>query len=545
MSRYRPSVSSVPVYLEARSYDDDAAVGSLPSSTSDPQTASSEITNAAAKDINVGRTSAEVGIIIGTLVAFGLICFSLFLLYRKRSDQSVSPLAWWRERKAAAQPAEISISSPMTTRAVASNDGSTLQDAYDEKLNESQQNLVPNASKMPLRQSIMQKIQQVLAGALKSKGNQAPDPVDIERGHSSDSLEDRISSIANRMSRDEWSRRPTSDTEMSIQTESSMALHPAVARIKSQKKKTEPRPGVSAFSWSTSAPTPIPPSHPNMKENPLPPLPSDRDSRRDTTLTTMTEDSEPNRHRSLASWVGNMQKRQEKREQRVRQSISDAGEATSSTKLLAPPPVADPNARKFAINEDGSVRLSGLTVDTNMKTPALETATMAWHVPQGPGQVEVPPMPQSTGRGQNQGLGLQNQNYGHSGQGQSFQEEQLSQEQYSPEEQLQQGQYSQEHEYSQQEGEYSEHTDHSQQYDERQEQECSQKQSSQEQYSQEEQEYYSQQPYPYQEQQEPPKIQIKSPSEATAIPEEDWIPNLTRYPSGTTDRSGFTQGQSG
>jgi hypothetical protein len=539
MSRYQPSVFSVPGYLEARSHDDDAAVGSLHSSTNDPQAASSEITNATAKDINLGRTSAEVGIITGTLIAFGLICFSLFLLYRKRSDQSVSPLAWWRERKAAAEPAEINISDPMTTRAVVSDDGYTVQDGYDEKLSESQQNLVLNASQMPPKQTIMQKIQQVFAGALKLKGSQTPDPVDMEKGQSSDSLEDRISSMQDRMSGDEWSRRATTDAEMSIEAESSMALHPAVARIKSE-KKTELRPGISAFSWSTDAPTPIPPSHPNMRENPLPPLPSNRDSRRDTTLTTMTEDSEPNRHRSLASWVGNMQKRQEKREQRVRQSVSDAGEATSPTNLLAPPPVADPNARKFTINEDGSIRLSGLTVDTNMKTPALETATMAWHIPQGPGRVEVPPMPRSISRGQNQGLGLQNQNYGYNGQSQSFQEEQYSREQYSPEEQLQQEQYSQKHEYIQPEGEYSERADYSQQCNEQQEQEYSH-----EQYSQEEQEYYWQQQYSHQEQQEPPEIQIKSPSEATAIPEDDWIPNLTRYPSGTTDRSGLTRGPRG
>ncbi len=80
-----------------------------------------------------------------------------------------------------------------------------------------------------------------------------------------------------------------------------------------------------------------------------------------------------------------------------------------------------------------------------------------------------------------------------------------------------------------------------------------QEQEQQQQYSQQEQDQeqedeYQQQQYPPQDHDEvPPEIRINSPSEAAAIPEEDWIPNVTRYPSGATTTTagyGATAGQS-
>lgn len=542
MWRRPPSAVTVPGNVEARSDDSIPTVASSPAATSGPQASSSQIINSAGKDVNVGRASAEVGIIIGTLIAFGVISFLLFLLYRKRSDSTVNPLTWWQQRKAAAEPAEMNISDPMTTRAIVSEDGSTSQDPRDEKLNESQQNLVPNGPQAQPKQSIMQKIQQTLTGALEFKLKQDTPIVDVERGQSSDTLEDGASNMENiRKSGDEWSRRPISTADMSIQTKSSMALHPALARIKS-KKKTHLRPGVSAFSWSTTAPTPVPPSHANLKENPLPPLPTIRDSRRDTTLTTMTEDSEPTRHRSLSSWVENMQTRKERREQKMQQAVHEDDKATTQPKLRAPAPVANPNARKPTTNDTDSVRLSDMTVDSNAKTPALQTATMAWHVHQGPGEVGVPPMPRSATReGQNQGPGLQDQTYS------NYSE----QNHYSHQEE----QYPQQDEYAAEGGEYLQHANNEREYSQHEQEEYSQYYSQQqfqeeeageyaEQYEQQEQDYPEHHRYDYQEGgEQAPEIQIDSPSEATAIPEEDWIPNITRYPSATTTASGYAEGQ--
>lgn len=498
---------SVPGYLAARSDDDTPDLASFPSSTSSPQAASSAIrANSAAKNINVGRSSAEVGIIVGTLIGFGIIAFLLFLLYRRRSDEDVNPLTWWQKRKTAAEPAAVNISDPMATRAVVPGDGSTLQDAYDGTVNESQQCLVPHASDQQTKQSILQKFQQALYGASKTKAKQEPSAGDVEKGQSSDSPEDGISNMENiHASEDKWSSRPVSAADMSIQTRSSMALHPAVARMKSQKKPAL-RPGISAFSWSTTAPTPVPPSHAGLRENPLPPLPSDRDSRRDTTLTTISEDSQPARHMSVNGWVHNMQTRQEKRAQRLQGNVTDEGEATSLPELLAPPHVANPKARQLTSKDAGSVRLSAMTVDSNAKSPALETATMAWHVHQGPGQVDVSPLPRSTSRGQKEG----NQSHDENDQDQYHQGEQYAQQnEYS-----QEGQYADQNEYSYPAGEHPQES------------------------SQQEPEYLQQQSQAP-EHEEAPEIHINSPSIATAIPEEDWIPNITRYPSGTTTTTGY------
>lgn len=79
MSRYRPSEVSVPGYLEARAEDN--ALTTAP--TGNPGADSAAVANSAASDTNVGG-STEVGIIVGTLIAFALIMFSLYLLYRKK-----------------------------------------------------------------------------------------------------------------------------------------------------------------------------------------------------------------------------------------------------------------------------------------------------------------------------------------------------------------------------------------------------------------------------------------------------------------------------
>ena len=560
-----PSPISVPGYLQARSDDESPTGAAFPSSTDSPQAASSTIAqNSEPKHINVGGSSAEIGIIIGTLITFGVISFSLFLLYRRRSDHSFNPLAWWRKRKNAAEPAEVEISDPMTTRAAVSDDESTLHDTYDEKLNESQQDLVPKTPEGQPKQNVVQKIQQALYGALnqalKKKGKQESSPVDMEKGQGSDTLDDGISNRRNvRTSGDEWSRRPVSAADMSIQTESSMALHPAVTRLKSQ-KKSGPRPGVSAFSWSTTAPTLVPPSRASLRENPLPPLPSGRDSRRDTALTTMTEDLGPVRHMSVNGWVTNMQKRQQKREQRLQQPMSDDGEAALPTELLAPAAVANPKGRQLTSKDIGSVRSSAITLETNAKTPALETATVAWQVHRGAGQVDVPPIPRSMSRGQNEEPELQNLTPKYNEQAEYPQEEQYAQQDEYAEQDgaySHEVQYAQQDEYTDQEGEYAQQADYSQHYEqqeqgypqeydpqqqeylqeqyEHQEQQDYSQQYSQREQEQQQEDYYQQQQYPHQDHDgTPPEIHINSPSEATAIPEDDWIPNITRYPSGTT-----------
>ncbi|KAF7507779.1 hypothetical protein GJ744_010080 [Endocarpon pusillum] len=515
--------------------------------------------NSAEKDINVRRSSTEVGIIIGALIAFGVISFSLLLLYRRRSDHSCNPLAWWRKRKTPAEPAEVEISDPMTTRGAVSDDESTLHDTYDNKLNESQQDLVPKTPEGQPKPTIVQKIQKALYGALnqalKKKSKQEPNPVDMEKGQSSDTLDEGISNKPNvSTSGDEWGRRPVSAADMSIQTESSMALHPAVTRLKSQ-KKSGPRPGVSAFSWSTTAPTSVPPIRASLGENPLPPLPSDRDSRRDTALTTMTEDSGPVRHMSVTGWVTNMQKRQQKREQRLQQPTSNDGEAALPTDLLAPAAVADPKGRQWTSKDTGSVRSSTITLETNAKTPALETATLAWHVHRGAGQVDVPPIPRSMGRRQNEEPESQNLNAKYREEAVYPQEEQYGQQyeyaqqdgaysrevQYAQQDEYAyQGEHAQQADYSQQEQDYPQEHDPQQREDLQEQYEHQEQQDYSQQYSQREQEqqqeeYYQQQQYRHQDHDgTTPEIHINSPSEATAIPEEEWIPNITRYPSGTT-----------
>ncbi len=604
MLRHPPSAGFVPDYVEARSDDTTPTYASSDSSTNGPQAASSVTAmSPATKNIDVGRSSADVGIIVGTLIALGIIFFLLFLLYGKKGDASVNPVAWWRQRKAAAEPAEMNISDPMMTRAVFSDDVSTLYDAYDEKLNESQRNLVlgaddeklnesqrnlalgaddeklnesqrnlvpgaddeklngsqrslvsdavdkklnesqrnlvPAPSEAQPKRSIIQKIQHALSGAFNSKFKQDANALDMEKGESSVSLEDRPTSTESvRRNDDEWSRRPTSTSNLSIQTKSSMAMHPGVARIKSQ-KKGELRPGVSAFSWSTTAPTPVPPSHVNMRENPLPPLPSNRDSRRDTTLTTMSEDSQPTRHKSLTSWVENQKTRQEKRGQRLQQAVPENSERIPQQELLAPPPVANPNARKATDNGVGSVRLTGMTAYSNIDTPALQTATMAWQVQRGPGQVEVPPMPRSAAEDQNQGLGLQDENDDYNEQNQYSREEQYAQQDEYPQ---QEGEYPQQYQYSERDGAYLQEADYLQQYEQQEQDGYSQEYSQQEQegysqqYEQQEQDEHEQQ-HEQQEYEQPPEIQVNSPAEAAAIPEEDWIPNVTRYSNGTTTTS--------
>lgn len=573
-----PSPVSVPGYLQARSDDESPTSTAFPSSTDSPQAAFSTIAqNSVGKNISVKRSSAEIGIIIGTLVAFGVISFSLFLLYRRRSDHSFNPLAWWRKRKNAAEPAEVEISDPMTTRGAVSDDGSALHGTYDNKLNESQQDLVPKMPEGQPKPNLVQNIQQALYGAmnqaLKKNGEQEPSPVDMEKGKSSDTLDD-ISNRQNvRTSGDEWSRRPVSAADLSIQTESSMALHPAVTRLMSQ-KKSGPRPGVSAFSWSTTTPTPVPPIRASLRENPLPPLPSDRDSRRDTALTTMTEDLGPVRHMSVTGWVTNMQKRQQKRDQRLQQPLPNDGEAALPTDLLAPAAVAHPNGHQMTSKDTGSVRSSAITLETNAKTPALETATVAWHIHRGAGQVDVPPIPRSTSRRQKEEPELQNLNAKYNEEAVYPQEEQYAQQdeyaqqdgpyshevQYAQQDEYvhQEGEYAQQADYSQQEQDYPQEHDPQQQeylqeqYEHQEQQDYSQQYSQQ--YSQREQEqqqedYYQQQQYPHQEHDgTTPEIHINSPSEATAIPEGDWIPKITKYPSGTTTTTaGYSAaaGQSG
>jgi hypothetical protein len=544
MSRSPLSPLSVPGYLQIRSEDDDdfvAADGSFPSSTGNPQAISTPIvTSVTQKDINVNRSKAEVGIIIGTLIAFGALLFLVFLIYRRRSDEDFNLLTWWQKRKNKDVPVAVNISDPMTTRAVISDDASTTQNAYNEKLNESQQNLVPPAAEAQSKPSILQKMQQILLAVLKPKAKGDKNTIDVEKGQSTASL------VYIAAGGDDWSRRPTSPGGISVQTASSMAIHPALARIKSQ-KKTELRPGVSAFSWSTSAPTPLPPSHASMRQNPLPPLPSDRNSKRDTTLTAMTGDSEPARHMSVSSWVANMQTRQEKREQR-QQSLAGDEEPAAALGLQVPAPVANPQARSITGHDERTIRTSAITDISNMKTPALHTATVAWHVQQNPEQVEVSTMSRSASRNREQGL-TQTESCDNHGQHQYSQQDEYQQEAGYPEQEGQypyEGDYQHEHEYSgeDQHPNYDgEGYQQDQQYpDQYEEQEQSYPQQYSQEYSRQEQDYSQGHQEDEQGYYTPPQIHINSPSEATAIPEEDWIPKITKYPSGTTTMSGFTSG---
>jgi hypothetical protein len=564
MSRIPPPAISVPGYLGIRSDDDTPKTASFASSTPDPQAAQVAVDAAAvADDLNVRRSSAQVGIIFGTLLAFGVLLFLLYLLYRKRDGSVFSGVAWWRKRKIAEAPSSVNVSDPTTVQEMPSNDG-LPEAAYDGTLNESKQNLVLTAPEGQLKQSLIQKIQQALFGAFKSKAKQDAEAVDMEKGPVLASPEaGSIRTESTGMSAGEWSRRPPS-ADMSIQTKSSMAIHPAVGRIKSE-KKTRLRPGVSAFSWSTTAPTPVPPSHATMRENPLPALPSQRDPKRDTSLTTMTEDSEPTRHRSVNSWVENMQTRQEKRERRQQNSAHDMGPTHPTDLLALPPPVANPNGRNAANYDEQSFRLSAVTFDSNVKTPALQTATMAWHVHQGPGQVRVPPMPRSATLSQNPGLGLQVQTSDDDGDQNQHVEQEVevhsqpndysqqtenSQQAEYPEqgEHSQEGDYPQQAEYLQQEqysqdAEYAQQDDHPQEDTEHPDYDGAEYYHEGEEYPQQQYEYDSQ----HQEQQQaPPEIHINSSSEASStIPEEEWIPNITRYPSGTTDMSGHVPSDGG
>jgi hypothetical protein len=526
MKPHLASPVSVPGYLEARSDDGSPTSASFPSSTSTPEAASSAMgVSSGVIDFNGGRSSAAVGIIIGALIGFGIIALSLFLLYRRRSDEDVSPMTGWQNRKSAAEPAAVDTSDPIAITSVIPDDPLTSQDVYEGRVNESQQSLVPHASNEQPKQSILQKIQQALSGASKSKAKQDQNAGDVEKGQKSDSPEDGISNVDNApASDDEWGSRPVSAADISIQTRSSMALHPAVARIKSQKKAAL-RPGVSAFSWSTEAPAALPPSHASLRQNPLPPLPSNRNSRRDTTLTTISEDSQPVRHMSINSWVNNVQTRQEKRTQRLQGHALDENEETSSPDVQAPPAVANSMARQLTVQDADSVRLSAMSVDSNAKLPALETAAMAWHVHQGAGQVEIPGS--GSRRGKKEELALQSQGYAEDDATRYYEEEpHVQQNEYAQQEgeyprqaqyehAQQEGENSQQvqYEYTPQEGDAAEQADYAQEYH-----------------------HHQQSQHRPQEQNDldHPEIYINSPSIATAIPEEDWIPNITRYPSAAT-----------
>jgi hypothetical protein len=528
MKPHLASPVSVPGYLEARSDDDTPTSASFPTSTNTPEAASSAIgVSSAVTDLKVSRSSPATVIIIVALIGFAIIALSLFLLYRRRSDEQSSPLTDWRHRKTAVEPATDVTSNQTTTRAVMADDQLPSHDVYEGRVNESQQGLVSQSSNEQPKQSILQKIQQALAGVSKPKAKQNKNEGDVEKGQISDSPEDGNSNMDNsRADGDGWSSRSVSAAENSIQTESSMALHPAVARVKSQKKPGL-RPGVSAFSWSTEAPTALPPSHPGLRENPLPPLPYNGVSRRDTTLTTISEDSQPVRHMSINSWVNNVQTRQEKRAQRLQGQIPEEREASFSPDLQAPPVVANSMCRQLTVQDAGSVRLSAMSVDSNAKLPTLETAAMAWHVHQGPGQVEIPPWPRSGSQDIKEENSLQSQGYADNDAAHYYQEEQyVQQNEYAEQE----GVYSEQvqYEYTQHGGEAIVPADCAQEYPQQQQQ-------------QQMQPYLPgtlQQQNDHDQDQDPDhhhaEIHIHSPSIATAIPEEDWIPNITRYASGTT-----------
>ena len=97
--------------------------------------------------------------------------------------------------------------------------------------------------------------------------------------------------------------------------------------------------------------------------------------------------------------------------QHLQPSLRNDGEAASATELRAPPAVADPNPDVLSGDGVGSVRFSDMTVDSDIQTPALQTATMAWPVHEAAGQVEVPSIPRSTTRGWNPRPGPQNEGY--------------------------------------------------------------------------------------------------------------------------------------
>jgi hypothetical protein len=528
MKPHLASPVSVPGYLEARSDDDTPTSAAFPTSTSTPEAASPAIGPTPTIGFNVGRNSPEMAIIIGSLIGFAIVILSLFLLYRRRSDEDSSPMTGWKRHKTAEDPATVDTLNPMTTRALMTVDQSPSHDVYEVKVNESQQGLVSRSANELPKQSFLQKFQQALSGASRAKTKKDQNEGDVEKGQISDSTEDGISNLHNNRANDEeWSSRPVSAAEISVQTESSMALHPSVARVKSQKNLAA-RPGVSAFSWSTEAPTAVPPSHPSLRENPLPPLPSNRISRRDTTLTTISEDEQPVRHMSLNSWVNNVQTRQEKRAQRLQGQIPEEREASSSPHLQAPPAVANAMSRPLTVQDAGSVRLSAMSADSNAKLPTLETAAMAWHVHQGPGQVEIPPWPRSGSRGTKEEVDLQSRGYVHNDAAQYYQAEQYDQQnEYAEEE----GNYAEQvqYEHIHHEGEARVLVGHAQEYPPQQQQ-------------QEQMLPFLPETLQQPDDQDPdhnpdhqhPEPHINSPSIATAIPEEYWIPNITRYASGTT-----------
>lgn len=393
----------VPGNLGTRSHDDeddDAHFASSPPPMTDLGAASSGIPpSQAPKNTTVNRTSAAVGIIIGALVALGIIAISIFLLYRIRNDTSVDHQAWWwRRRRTAADQTAIDISDKMSTQGVSSDDTSVSLGASNGKVNQSHQNLVPTAPDRHMKPSFLQKIQQVLSREPKPRAKASKVACDMESGNSPESWNDSATGEEIRTSADEGIGRPIPAASISLHTRSSMALGGALAPTGSL-EMTGPGPDLGSVSWATTPPKPVPHSHAILRENPLPPLPAVGDPRRDTKFTWMTEDLDPVRHRSIISWIANIQKRQEKRMQDLQPSLCDNGEAPSVTEITAPPPIADPNLDVPIGDAVGSFRFSEMTVDLDIQTPALQTATMAWPVHEAAGQVEVPSIPRSTTRG--------------------------------------------------------------------------------------------------------------------------------------------------
>jgi hypothetical protein len=309
---------------------------------------------------NTSNPSA-IGIIFGTLAGVAIVLFILYLLYSRRHGSIVHRLAWWRPAKSADETDGSSASGPLSTVRSSSAGASMIS-------NESGQNLVKGSPQQPAAGSILQKIQLALLGSYNQKTKLEDDPADVEKGHrsgSSTSTGDASSDNGN-VNGDALAEHPVPTEAAPVSIESPAAHHPAYVQRREDLLPTSDNP---AKAKDTS-------DHPDPclargMQFTLSSLPADRDTRRDTTMTTMSEDMQPTKHRSINSWVTNMQTRQQKREQHLQQGKDST----------------------LSIDSSAASRYSAMTFDSDMSTPVLQTARTARHPSQGVGQIEMRPPP--------------------------------------------------------------------------------------------------------------------------------------------------------
>ena len=283
--------------------------------------------------LDFGRASTETAVIIIILIIFGVLLLALFVLYKKKGSAALNPLSWLR--------------SGGGDKSVDGRTGDGAADpnalGYNEKLNDSQDTLVEGST-----------------GPSRSVKPPEAGDVDIEKGPVEDGFDNSGLQAAQMLQ---------SPTGQSIQTRSSMALNPHhIGKLRS---------GNEALNASTPDQATFSPAAAYEKESDLPPLPSNRDTYRDTSrdtmLTTISEDSEPVRHRTVNSWVSNMQTRQERRQAHNQQDAS----ITAGT------------VKGQIEGDDASTMSSRVSELSGMDTPSVRTAQLARAMPHGPARVEL------------------------------------------------------------------------------------------------------------------------------------------------------------